>query len=172
VAHGGAVSTLAGYPSVEVVFMLGVNDLAKHFAVSPRAIHRRLTVCGALDLEGVELAAKGYRVSDQGLAVLGRMLELERDGSTIEEAASTVKDELGTRADDRQDSAAERRASVEAPGAELVSVLKHQVDDLRGERDRLMGLLEQAQAMLPTSSASRQRLGRWAALRAVVTGRV
>lgn len=118
--------------------------------------YRHALYIGALALDGVELTGKGYRVSDQGLAIFGRLLELERDGHTVKAAATVVEDELEIRASQGQDSAAERRATVEVLDDELVSVLKSQVEHHQKEidflRDQLVVSRNQLQAMLLASA--------------------
>lgn len=155
--------------------MLGVKDLAKHFALSERAIHRRLTVIGGLRLPGVELTGKGYRVADQGLAVLGRVLELERDGSTIEAAAKIVVEELKTSSNGDQHSADDRQEGDESVSNELVQTLREQIerqdDEIAFLREQLRSSQDQIQSMLPSETEGRRRLSRWAAIKAVFTGK-
>jgi len=155
--------------------MLGVKDLAKHYALSERAVHRRLTLIGAIALPGVELTGKGYRVSDEGLAIFGRVLAVERDGHTIEEAASVVqaeveemKEPVANRhhdaASEAPESAAERRAGDE-PAAAYVEHLEGEIEFLR---QRIVTLEERLPAL---PAPGDERPGRLAALRYALLGR-
>ena len=134
--------------------MHDVKALAEHFQLSERAINRRLAALQtALGPQADAYLTRGkvdkYLVTNNGLSVLGRMLELERDGLTIEEAAKRVREELVEPASDPQTNGqnAERRESAERrqAGDELVAALRETIELLKvqiAEKDRQIERLQ------------------------------
>ena len=134
--------------------MHDVKALAEHFGLSERAINRRLAALQtALGPQADAYLTRGkvdkYLVTNNGLSVLGRMLELERDGLTIEEAAKRVREELVEPASDPQTNGqnAERRESAERrqAGDELVATLRETIELLKAqiaEKDRQIERLQ------------------------------
>jgi hypothetical protein len=134
--------------------MHDVKSLADHFKLSERAINRRLAALQtALGPESDAYLMRGkvdkYLVTNNGLSVLGRMLELERDGLTIEEAAKRVHAELVEPASDGQEdgTGASRRESADSRKAhdELIATLRETVELLKAqlaEKDRQIERLQ------------------------------
>jgi len=159
--------------------MLTLKELQDRLAMNEWPLRRLIDAVAPL-LQGQLHRKPGQplQVDSAALGLLDRAKVLFERGTPRSHLVEVLQGEL----QGLQRSAANTSADVSnyqqiplqsptAPSAELVDVLKRQVDDLRGERDRLLGLLEQgAQAALPASTQSHQRLGRWAALRAVVSG--
>ena len=147
--------------------MHDVKALAEHFQLSERAINRRLAALQtALGPQADAYLTRGkvdkYLVTNNGLSVLGRMLDLERDGLTIEEAAKRVREELVEPASNPQTNGqnAERRESAERrqAGDELVATLRETIELLKAqiaEKDRQIERLQEIlQNRLPGQVAS------------------
>jgi hypothetical protein len=138
--------------------MHDVRSLADHFDLSERSVNRRLAaVQTALGPKADAYVTRGkvdkYLVTNNGLSVLGRMLELERDGLTIEEAARRVRAELVEPASNGQGngeaaagpgSADSRRESAELAAAlrETVELLKAQLAEKDRQIERLQDILQ------------------------------
>jgi len=134
--------------------MHDVKSLADHFKLSERAINRRLAALQtALGPESDAYLTRGkvdkYLVTNNGLSVLGRMLELERDGLTIEEAARRVRAELGEPASNDQEdgtgASGQQSADSRKAHDELVATLRETVELLKAqlaEKDRQIERLQ------------------------------
>lgn len=138
--------------------MHDVKFLSDHFRLSERAINRRLAALQtALGSNSAPYLTRGkvdkYLVSDNGLVLLNRMLELERSGLTIEEAARRVQIEMGDEGSNLQwyseksptpKSADSRQASDEliAMLHETIDLLKSQIVQKDKQIERLQDLLQ------------------------------
>jgi len=158
------------------------NDLKGSLGYPGKRVYARIDAVSA-QFPGVVETGKNNKkfVSDRGFAILRRLKELEDDGHSIETAMNKIVAELKEHEQNNEKPTLTQTETTGKqndliPAKELITVLKEQLRAKDSELERVMGLLEQSQgqirAMLPTSSATRQRLGRWAALRAVLTGRV
>jgi len=138
--------------------MHDVKFLAEHFHFSERAINRRLAALQTeLGSQGDAYLTRGkvdkYLITNNGLAALGRMLELERAGLTIEEAAKKVCEEMidgsangqgnGTSAP-TPEIADFRRAESELVAAlrETIEVLKVQLTEKDRQIERLQDIFQ------------------------------
>ena len=131
-------------------------------------------------------------IAPEAIAMIERAMMLYKEGTPLRELANVVKSEMhGT----EKISSNEHNTFVQpaANGSqELVKTLQNQIDDLRRERDRLLGLIDNGQAQikelqgqvrdlerlaLPSHSSQNssngqgERLSRWQALRMLVLGR-
>jgi len=113
-------------------------------------------------------------LSDNGLAIIDRLNQLQQDADLgLNSAAEKVKSEV----QDGRRTGYEQGANIAGhPTDALVTALESRVNEqaqmIGFLQDQLEGVQSQLQAMLPASTHTRQRLGRWAALRAIVSGRV
>jgi len=156
--------------------MYDINDLERSTGYSKDQLRDRLSALAATFAHDRQQGPRNKTlVGDATLAVLRRLKELEDGGLSPNVAHSQALKELGDGGLVRVPTVG--NSPLQSPT--VADVLMAERDHLKAllrakddELERVMGLLEQAQAMLPASSATRQRLGRWAALRAVVTGRV
>lgn len=134
--------------------MHDVKFLADHFQLSERAVNRRLaalqTALGPLrDAYVTRGKVDKYLVTNNGLSLLGRMLQLEGDGLIIEEAAKRVQHELGDMIQNGQENERSSPAPLSADSrqasSELVAALRETLELLKtqiGEKDRQIERLQ------------------------------
>lgn len=134
--------------------MHDVKFLAEHFQFSERAINRRLAALQTeLGSQGDAYLTRGkvdkYLITNNGLAALGRMLELERAGLTIEEAAKKVREEMIDASSNGQgngtDAPAPEIADFRRADGELVAALRETIELLKvqlTEKDRQIERLQ------------------------------
>lgn len=116
--------------------MFTVEDLSRHFKMSPRSISRRLSVLGLdqADADG-EYVTRGragkYLVTQNGLAIFNRLLELERKGYRVEDAAKMIRAEIRHRGEDETTTEGNGlidSAQLRQPIGELLSLFQAQLN--------------------------------------------
>ena len=116
--------------------------------------------CGAwFDRSGAHGA---WQVYDAGRVILLRLQEIETEGLSIDAALERLHDELDVATSPTEDNAVEQVSSPDESGlpsanvavmeAEL-AVLRDERDDLRIQRDRLLGVIESMTLALPRPDA-------------------
>lgn len=164
--------------------MLSIQDLSQRFGISEKSVRRRLdSLKPVLDQHLTTGRQNAILLKDSGIAIFDRVMQLEQQdklspSAALEKVISEVGKGFSEVSKDEQGVVQSIGQAVPAPNEELVEVLKQQVSDLRNERDRLLGIIEnqneQMQAMLPGSTEEpppSEKRSRWSHLKAVVTGR-
>jgi len=162
--------------------MLTIQDVSKRFGISEKTVRRRLdSLSPVIDQHLTTGAQNAIMVKDAGLAIFDRVMQLIQQGklspsAAIEKVINEVQ-QPDTALDKQGGSAVQTFDQlVPEPTKELIDMLKQQADDLRGERDRLLGIVEsqqdQIQLMLPGSISedSMDKRGRWQHLKAALFG--
>jgi len=163
--------------------MYTVKDLAERFGLHPKRVRERLAVLSPLiDPYLVEGKQNAKLLTDGGLAIFDRLIQLEREGLTVQAAVQKLQNELS-----HGQKTPDQRASLEPASNgnndkdELIAVLKEELQYLRQERDRLLGIIEnqseQLRALLPGPKPQNgqdgpaKKLTRWQALKIAILGR-
>jgi len=152
-----------------------IKSLCQRFGLSERAIRRRLDALSPLLSPHLRRGDKNsLLLSNSGVAILDRLNQLQQDADLgLNSAVDKVKSELQ---DGRRIGYEQGANSADYPSDALVASLearvKEQAQMIGFLQDQLEGAQSQLRAMLPASTSTRQRLGRWGALKVLVTGRV
>ncbi|MEO0228323.1 MAG: hypothetical protein ABIL70_09790 [candidate division WOR-3 bacterium] len=140
--------------------MFTVNDLVQRYGLTANQVRDRLTMLeGLLDGHIIRGRQNAKLLTDAGLAIFDRLLQLERDGIPAATAVSMMKDE---RLKDQNTMV--NLDQNDGHTQELIQELRAQVQDLRQERDRLLKLIEDLQARIPALPSSEPRRSWWARL--------
>jgi hypothetical protein len=143
-----------------------IGALRKHPRLQPLSYgeaQARMIRLGAINSAWASKSGRrgAWILSPAGLEVLVRMRELEADGLAMDAAVDRIKEE--TSSGTRPALSPESEPSGAPPGpdghAALIVWLQDLVNDLRAERDRLLGLLERTTPALPPPPQARPR--RW-----------
>lgn len=154
--------------------MFTVNDLAKRFGLHPKSVRERLNGLSPLVEPHMERGRNNaILLTDSGLSIFDRLIQLEQDGHTM---ATAVQQMLNERSYQEET----RGQPADIPGAasrhtdllidELRSRIKSLEEDKSYLQDQLNHAQSQIQAMLPAESEGRRRHSRWKYLKAVFTG--
>jgi len=156
------------------VTMYTVNDLASRFDLHPKSVRDRINSLGPAVEAYLERGRNNaILLTDGGLAVFDRLIQLEREGHTTAAAVQRMQN-------DRQD---ERLSSVEPEGSsaptavyvDLISELRSRVEEQAkmiaffqtqmAERD------DQIRALTSSTRPELIRINRWQAFRIAFLGR-
>lgn len=164
--------------------MQGIPELSKRFGISEKSVRRRLDILKpVLDQHLTTGRQNAILLTDSGIAIFDRLIQLEQQDklsptAALDKVTSEVHNGLSGASKHEEVTVQPLDQTVPPPTADLIHVLKQQVEDLRLERDRLLGIIEgqqsQMQLMLPGSkdgTDEEPRLSRWQHLRALVSGR-
>lgn len=155
--------------------MHDVQFLCDRFGLTVKQVRDRLTTLSPTITGQIRQGKRGAKVlTDAGLAIFDRLIELERGGLSVSASVEQIQEERS------EVDSSPLSSSVSEEGVSgdptVISLLVQQNEDLRLERDRLLGLLEnqsvQLQAMLPGSTEEDQKSkrSRWHHLKSVITG--
>lgn len=162
--------------------MQTIQDLTRRFGISEKTVRRRLdSLAPVINQHTTTGAQNAIMLQDAGLAIFDHLMQLiQQDKLSPSAAVEKVINEVQQRS-----SAVDKHGgntvqaidqAVPPPTQDIIDMLKQQVGDLRGERDRLIGIVEtqqdQIQLMLPgsTSMDNDERIGRWQHLKAALLG--
>ena len=164
--------------------MLTLKDLAARYELSSKQARRYWESVSHLIAPYCQRGPHNTAlVSEQAIPVFDRLSELLRDGLSLPGATQQIANEMNGNgfAESkliRNSEHTARQIESTAYRDELIEEMRAQVQDLRKERERLLGLLEESQAqvrqlMLPAPKPESQQplMSRWQALRALVLGR-
>lgn len=170
-----------------VTMLISKTELAARYGLSERQVRHRLTALDTLLTGHVNQGQGGQTVlDDYAVAIFDRLRQLEREGLSPSAAASRIRQDDLPHVND-SGSSAQRQGSVnggQGASAEVLEQLRarladrdDQLRDLRIERDRLLGVIEdqgvQLRALAPGVSVKDRgdlRFNRWWALRYVIFG--
>lgn len=133
-SHMVAGRIWSGYSSVN---MFTVNDLSERFGLSPGSIRERLSAVAGLVESNIRRGRNNaILLTDAGLAIFDRLIQLERDGHTTITAIEEMKND-GQGALKTAHQPNDNRAIAPVP-IELVTELRARVD----EQTRMIGYLQ------------------------------
>jgi hypothetical protein len=163
--------------------MYDVPFLCERYGLTVKQVRDRLTALSPALTAHLLQGKHGAKVlTDGGLAIFDRLMQLERGGLSVSAAAEKIQEECSPGV------TSPTSTSVSPPSANgeslVIELLTRQVEDLRQERDRLLAMLEgkdeQLRALMPgpasettpfQGSGERVRLSRWQAFKVLVLGR-
>ena len=166
--------------------MLTLKDLSARYELSPKQARRHMESVSHLITPYCRRGPHNTTlVSEQAIPVFDRLSELLRDGFSLPTAAQQISEEMNGKglAEDKLVENPQRtngRTGDVVYRDDLVAELRSQVQDLRKERERLLGLLEDSQSQVrqlmlpapkPTEGYPPQPLTRWQALKTLLLGR-
>lgn len=163
--------------------MYTVKDLSERFGLHSKRVRERLAALSPLiDPYLAEGKQNAKLLTDGGLSVFDRLMQLEQEGLTVQAAIQKLKDELSDGQKTPGQRASSERVSNGADAKdELIAVLKEQLLHTQQERDRLLGIIEnqseQLRALMPGPKAQNGQGGnpaltRWQALKVLVLGKL
>jgi len=173
--------------------MATIKDLSERFGLSERQVRLRLTNLNGALQEFTQQGQYGrIQLTDGGVAIFERLIELERSGFGTTGAYAKLCEELKkshshesyspthTTVNVGQESRQPSSPQQEGPGGAyeaLFENLKIQIEELRRDKCYLQTKLDEALAKVPALPAPRpvesqqQSMSRWVALRIALLGR-
>jgi hypothetical protein len=137
--------------------MFTVNHLAQRYGLTANQVRDRLTLLeGLLNGQMIRGRQNAKLLTDAGLAIFDRLIQLEQDGIPGVTAVTMITDE--------QSKGPNTTVNLSSNGShteELIGELRAQVQDLRQERDQLLKLLEDLQARIPALPAPSEPRRSW-----------
>ncbi|MBI1744479.1 hypothetical protein HYR54_15635 [Candidatus Acetothermia bacterium] len=158
------------------VTMYGVNDLTGRYGMTANQVRDRLTLLsGVIDSHVVRGKQNAKLLTDAGLAIFDRLIQLERDGIQAVEAVKLIAPELPDEQNSivkpiQNDSQSSNRTE------QLIQQMADRIAALESDKHYLQTKLDEALAKVPALPAPKpenhqQSLNRWQALRIVMLGR-
>ncbi len=152
--------------------MLTIAQIAERYGLTERQIRWRLTQLNSLLHHHVFNGVNGrVTLDDCGLAIIDRLIQLERDGLGLSTAVNRLAGEIGQTPIATAVNPSVNGALASVNGSvdlweRLVSEKDARIADLQAERDRLLKLLEDLQARIPALPAplESRRLSWWGRL--------
>lgn len=174
-------SKTSSTPATLSITMFTVQDLSKRFGLHPKSVRERLNELGTLVEPYTERGRNNAIIlSDSGLMIFDRLVQLEQDGHTMATAVQKMQKESS----DQPETSLQPEGNL-APSDKstelLIQELRTRITSLEEDKDFLKDQLEvaqgQIQAMLPAVSESRnhdeklkQKMSRLQHLKSVITG--
>ena len=170
--------------------LLSKTMIAERYGLTERQVRHRLTALDGSLTGHVSLGQGGQRVlDDYAVTLFDRLMQLEKEGLSTSAAVSRIRGE-GSAIGNGSKVAPQRQPMAESGqwvSEELVEELRARLEDkdqlvkdLRGERDKLLSMLEekddQLRALMPGprpvgESGNVKRMSRLQALKVLVLGR-
>lgn len=137
--------------------MFTLKSLADVYGMSYKQIRDRVTKLGPLiDPHIVEGKNNTKMVKDSGRAILDRLIQLERDGHTIQAAVSIIEEEVASNGDPRSGGVKELRdtllTQLQARLNEQGDQIAFLHDQIKEYKEELAELRGQVRLMLPESA--------------------
>ena len=155
--------------------MYTVNALSSRFGLSTSSVRERLSsLNGLVDPYTKRGRNNAIMLTDGGMAIFDRMIQLERDGNTTITAIEIIKNERLN--NEKTLPQPNGNHNLSENSWELVEELRARVDEQVKMISYLQGKLDETLAKVPAlpapkTESSQPPLSRWAALRIAVLGR-
>ena len=157
--------------------MFSVQFLSQRFELTPKQVRDRLTALdGVLNGHVLQGKQNAKLLTDAGLAIFDRLVQMERSGISLPTTVDLIKNDL-------QDGhkTTVKHQDNDGSSSNIVHVLQGQIEELKHDKEYLKKQLEQLVTQLSSTQeeiraltagpkVEPQRLSRWQALRIALLG--
>jgi len=169
----------AGYTPVA---MVTVQDLSKRFGLHPKSVRERLAALGPLVSPHMTRGRNNaILLTDAGLALFDRLIQLEREGYPTATAVQLMRDELPeagqTGGQPEDNGASHRPPSPSCEHDELIRELRARIESLEQDKAYLKAKLDELLTRIPElppgppPAGQIRNVSRWQALKYALLGR-
>lgn len=158
--------------------MYDVQFLSQKYGLTIKQVRDRLTVLAPMLTTHTLVGKHGAKVlTDGGLAIFDRLIELERSGLSVNAAVEKVGNERSPRLETPESTTVSVWGTNGEP--KVIELMGKQIEDLRIERDRLLAIIESqgehikalSPGPTPANGHKETQVTRWQAFRIAFLGR-